>query len=127
MTLFSKAAVLAVRSCQADQKKTPVVAWEEAIAKCSTSRGTRAKVCPREAFLGLCEKRLVTGILADVHANDGENRKYAVCAVMLLRKEPVLANDKHELWRRVVGPAKAPNGQMDVVLALWREGMLRKT
>lgn len=85
---------------------------------------SRVKGCPRNAFLGLSEEGLIIGIPAgDYGVRKGNvNKRYAVDAAALLQAggEP----DKKQLWAVVADAKKAPNHQMDIVLALLREGML---
>jgi len=127
MTLYGKAAVLAVRMCRSNPGMTPAKAWAEAVAKCSTSSETQRKVCPREAFLGLCAGGYVSDVVPGTYGTGEKNKTYATRAAMLLRRIPALANDPLELWLQVAGPSKVPNGQMGVVIALWQEEMLKKT
>jgi hypothetical protein len=47
-------------------------------------------------------------------------------AVRLLREQPHLAANAAALWDRVLaGVPKQHNSQMDVVLALWKAGLIR--
>jgi hypothetical protein len=93
---------------------------------------SQQKTCPREAFLGLCQAGLLAGVprgRCEASAS-GRNRDYARVAVGVLRAEPEFASkSKIELWRRVMrecheDQGKNPNRQMDVVLALWSEGLI---
>jgi hypothetical protein len=127
VTLFGKAAVIAVGLCKSDPRKTPATAWAHAVAMCSSSPATQKKVCPREAFLGLCTVGYISGIIAGDYTSGDKNKDYATGAVKLLRRTPGLADQPTELWRRLAGPTKVANGQMGVVIALWREGLLAKT
>jgi hypothetical protein len=90
------------------------------------------KTCPREAFLGLCQRGMLAGVPASScrHVDWRLNRSYAIAAAQLLLTEPHLAHSgKAELWRRVVSecgadPAKRHNSQLDVVLALFAKGWI---
>jgi hypothetical protein len=55
-----------------------------------------------------------------------DNKRYALRAVELLIAEPSLAEAEPKvLWERVMdGEPKAYNSQMDVVLVLWRSGLI---
>lgn len=54
------------------------------------------------------------------------NKVYALKGVETLAKEPELAGDVRELWSRVVGKsAVGHHGQMDVVVELWNNGLIR--
>jgi hypothetical protein len=92
----------------------------------------RDKACPREAFLGLCAAGLVRGVSPGTcpEPSRSPNRRYSITAVRLLAADPDLARgSKIGLWRRVLrelgmDPKKKPNEQMEVVLALWEQGLL---
>ncbi len=88
-----------------------------------TSPTSRKKTCPRGAFLGLCEEGLVKGIPAGRYTASKDNKAYAVNAAALLaeRKQSWSAS---ELWRAVGNAEKTHNRQMDVVLALWKNGLI---
>jgi hypothetical protein len=96
------------------------------------SRTSREKTCPREVFLGLCQAGLIAGVLSGrcEASASGRNRHYARVAVEILRAKPEYATkSKIELWRHVMREShqdqgKDPNCQMDVVLALWKHGLI---
>jgi hypothetical protein len=93
---------------------------------------SRDKACPRQAFLGLCAAGLIRGVSPGTctETSRSPNRSYSVTAVRLLVADPSLAQgSKIGLWRRVLrglgaDPKKKPNEQMDVVLALWEQGLI---
>ena len=91
-----------------------------------TQKASREKGCPRIAYLGLCSEGMVKGVLRSNYVKPSSlNKAYAVKAVRLLRSDPLLAEDKRELWNRVQnGNKKAENNQMDVVLSLWKENLI---
>lgn len=105
------------------------VAAEEVFADAPESRD---KVCPREAFLGLCAAGLVRDVSPSTcpEPSTSANRRYAVTAVRLLEADAHLVRgSKIDLWRQVLrelgmDPKKKPNEQMDVVLALLNHGLL---
>jgi len=105
----------------------PITAWKQAAdAVFPNSVSSRIKGCPRDAFLGLCEDGLITGIPAGSYTRSRLNKSYAMRAVSILRTHREFASDQYGLWHRVQdGNSKAHNGQMDVVLALWRGGVLK--
>jgi hypothetical protein len=125
MTIYGKAAVIATQACHADSNMSPKLAWAQGIRESSTSVSTCAKVCPREAFLGLCAAGLIPGIDPAAGAQLGKNAQYAIRAVKLLRVDPNLARNPAKLWGRVVGRGKVANGQMGVVVALWETGLIQ--
>jgi hypothetical protein len=108
---------------------TPVARWESAMEKLyPTSPSARKKGGPRGAFLGLCEEGLIKGIPAGHYTASPDNKAYAVSAVALLAEEKQSWSIS-SLWRAVTNdPEKTHNGEMDIVLALWKNGLIvRKT
>ncbi|MDP3453191.1 MAG: hypothetical protein Q8R90_09575 [Bacteroidales bacterium] len=108
----------------------PVVAWDSAIRKYTPSEYSKIEVCPKAAFLGLCEAGYIQGVNVGTYTKSVKNKKYAIKAVEILRRDsPIpVPNDykKINLWRKVLNELhlkpKSYNGQMDVVLALWNGG-----
>ena len=89
-----------------------------------TSPTARKKGCPRGAFLGLCEEGMVKGIPPGQYASSKENKAYAVRAATLLA-EGTQSWSISALWQAVTNdPGKAHNSQMDVVMALWKNGLI---
>lgn len=89
-----------------------------------TSPAARNKGCPRGAFLGLCEEGLVKGIPEGHYTAAKNNKAYAVRAAALLL-EGAQSWSIGSLWRAVADdPAKEHNSQMDIVLALWKNGLI---
>jgi len=104
---------------------SPADRWESAMEKLyPTSASARKKPCPRGAFLGLCEEGLVKGIPAGRYTTSKDDKAYAVRAAQLLR-EGTQGWSTSSLWREVTDdPAKTHNSQMDVVMALWKNGLI---
>jgi uncharacterized protein DUF6979 len=121
---YGEGALVAARQ-EASADISPTARWERAMQKLyPTSVAARKKGCPRGAFLGLCEEGLVRGIPAGHYTASKDNKAYAIRAVTLLSKgEQTLSISA--LWKAVTdGSEKAHNSQMDVVLALWRNGLI---
>ena len=96
--------------------------WQEAAIR---------KGCPSGAYLGLCEEGKINGVPKGRYTCSRLNKRYALEAVKLLRSSPSLASDKAELWRKVqekagIGKTISHNYQLDVVLALWFGGFIRR-
>jgi hypothetical protein len=121
---YGEAALMAARQASLG-KVGPVAAWNAAMEKLYlTSPTSQNKGCPRGAFLGLCEEGLVKGVPAGRYTASIDNKGYAVRAVALLA-EGKQSWSVNELWRAVVNdPEKKHNQQMDVVLALWKNGLI---
>jgi hypothetical protein len=103
----------------------PAARWEEAMRSLyPTSPAAREKGCPRGAFLGLCEEGLIKDIPAGDYTASKEDKAYAVHAATLL------AGDNENwsistLWQAVANnPEKTHSNQMDIVLALWNNGLI---
>jgi hypothetical protein len=89
-----------------------------------TSPAARKKGSPRGAFLGLCEEGLVKGIPPGHYTASADNKSYAVRAVALLT-EGKQTWSTSTLWRAVEDdPERTHNGQMDIVLALWKNDLI---
>jgi hypothetical protein len=104
---------------------SPVARWESAMERLyPTSPTARKKGCPRGAFLGLCEEGLVRGIPPGHYTTSKQNKAHAVQAATLL-SERARKWSIGELWQAVSNdPEKTHNSQMDVVLALWKNGLI---
>jgi hypothetical protein len=100
---------------------SPAQAWKAAIAQFTSSNQSRSKFCPREAFIGLCAAGVITDISGDTDrgGKQTKNRQYAIAAWKLLQSQPNL--DKKSLWASIPGAPTQENGQMDVVISLWKD------
>lgn len=125
MSKYGDSAIRAVEICEASQNPDPVAAWKRAVSDYALTFEGQKKGCPKSAFLGLCEEGLVKGIPKGDYTRGRLNKEYAVQAVRLLQSDPSLANDRRGLWDKVMaGTEKKPNGQMDVVVALFEAKLL---
>jgi hypothetical protein len=125
---YGEAALIAVRQ-GSPGPADPVARWEKALLQLyPTSPTSRRKGGPRGAFLGLCEEGLVKGIPGGNYAASKDNKAFAVHAVSLLAGE-TRSWSTTALWQAVTSdPEKKHNSQMDIVLALWKNGLiLRKS
>lgn len=107
--------------------EVPSKAWADSAGEvCPNSTSCQKKGCPRNTFLALIQENLITGIQSAKQLTRSEkNKKYAVTAVELLRKENGLANDPVKLWKSVAGEGIHHNGQMHVVIALLNNGDIK--
>lgn len=121
---YGEAALMATRQGPSPDIN-PVARWENAMERLyPTSPVARKKGCPRGAFLGLCEEGLVKGIPAGHYKASKDNKAYAVHAAALLAKG-TQSWSTGALWRAVTNdPEKTHNNQMDIVLALWKNGLI---
>lgn len=126
MAKYGRAAVRATELLRAGAAASPPDAWATAVRQLfPRSSSARDKGCPRGAYLGLCEDGFVLGVEPGSYTRSVLNKRYAVRAARLLHERPDLAADPDTLWLRAVpGDRKEPNGQMEVVVALWRANLL---
>jgi len=124
---YGHAAVLAVNFLSIGVAKTPMDAWDQAVAAYFPhSESARNKSCPRAAFLGLCEIGVVKHIPPGHYTRSQKNKQYALKALACLEKDESLRNQKDILWSKVLnGKPRKSNEQMDVVVSLWNAKMIR--
>lgn len=126
MNRFGEVAVKAAQLCQNQPAISPQDAWEKFAAELIESDSTSEKGCPRDAFLGLCQEGFVRGIRRGKYTRSKKNKRYAVMAVRLLKVSPELSREVDRLWEQVLnGEHKSHNSQMNVVVDLWNNGLIR--
>ncbi len=120
---FGEAALLAAR-LEVPATVTAEQRWDTAVRQVYPEKPyLQKKTAPRAAFLGLCEQGLVKGIPAAATAASDRNRSAAVAAVALLQAGT--HRTVPALWSAVSDSEETPhNAQMDVVLALWKNGLI---
>lgn len=126
MNKYGQAAIMAVKLITDKKMIDPIIAWDESTTKIF-GRGTssQSKGCPRGAFLGLCEEGLVVGIPPGDYTKSKHNKLYSVEAVKILKFNDDYDISPSQLWKKVIQNGnKAHNSQMDVVLALWANGLI---
>ena len=121
---YGEAALMTARQ-RSTNDASPVARWESAMTMLYlTSPAERKKGSPSGAFLGLCEEGLVKGVPVGHYAASADNKAYAVRAVALLTEEKQ-SWCTTTLWRAVEDdPGRTHNGQMDIVLALWKNDLI---
>jgi hypothetical protein len=125
---YGEAALLAVRMETYGKALTAEERWQDAVKKLyPTTPIGQKKSGPRAAFVGLCEAGLVKGIRAGEPEPGtsavNRNKAYAVAAVELLRAGT--HKSVSQLWAAVSeADGGDHNSQMDVVLALWKNGLI---
>jgi hypothetical protein len=121
---YGEAAILAAKMETYGKAYTPQDRWQFAVEKLypTTPAGQR-KGPPRNAFLGLCEAGLVKGIPTGQYSPSNKNKTYAIEAVALLKAGT--HKTVTQLWSAVTeGDETEHSSQMDVVLALWKNGLI---
>jgi hypothetical protein len=121
--IYGKVAIEAASLVQ-DRRASPTEAWRTA-AQAIESESSRRKGCPRSTFIGLCESGRIRNIPAGNYGGrpGSKNAEYGVKMLDTLLKSPKLAEDR-VLWHAIGNDGLSPNGQMDVVISLWRAGKL---
>ncbi|MGE6666670.1 DUF6979 family protein [Paenibacillus xylanexedens] len=128
MGKYGDAAVRTVKYLSEHKQDSPNKAWDEVTIQIfGEGSSSQKKGCPKNTFLGLCEEGLLEGIPRGIYTNSKKNKGYGLKAVKILGK---IDKDKdinqRVLWKEVIEDQDIKyNSQMDVVLALWREGMIR--
>jgi hypothetical protein len=125
MGKYGDCAVHAVKLIENKHEKEPRLAWNLAASSLMESEAMKNKGCPRAAFLGLCEEGMIKGIPKGRYTRSTKNKGYALNAIKILQqtsKPPT----RDELWREITGYNIVHNGQMDVVLSLWHNGLILK-
>jgi len=132
---YGEAALIAAR-LEVPERVTPAERWDTAVRQLYPEKPyMQKKGAPKSVFLGLCGAGLVKGVGNGVGNGAGKgtaasegtptnrNAHYGVKAVELLRAgthRTVTA-----LWAEVTsGEELAHAAQMDVVLALWKNGLI---
>ena len=122
---YGRAAITAARMLEQGTPSNPEVAWARALRRETKSSESWRKRCPRGAFLGLCAAGVIPGCEARPSLFRSSNGDYAVRMLEAIRADPQVLPDRKRLWRSAVGSAKKKeNGQSDVVVSLWREGII---
>jgi hypothetical protein len=129
MGKYGQAAANAVTLLTNGKAVDPEDAWRiSTSAIFRKSRSSRAKSCPRDAFLGVCEAGLVVGVPPGSYTTSVDNKAYAVTAARLLKANPALSQvGAAGLWRLVMSRLKKSathNQQMDVVKTLFDHGLI---
>lgn len=126
MSKFGECALRSVKLVLNDIVSDPREAWEIiSVGLFGDGTSIQKKACPKSTFLGLCEEGLVKGIKKGEYTKSINNKEYALKAVDILKTNIDKTFEAKELWSRVV-ENKAHNGQMDIVLELWENGMILK-
>jgi hypothetical protein len=101
----------------------PAQAWEQAAMEMfPNSPSSQKKGCPRTTFLSLAAAGELKNVAPGAYTSAIENRQHAQDALRLLREDDSLLQHSAVLWKRVLDGklTKVHNGQMNVVLGLWR-------
>lgn len=126
MGKYGDAAIIATETLQSGKHNSPREAWNSAVSQVFPTKSSQDKGCPRGAFLGLCETGLIKGVPAGEYCKSIKNKEYAIAALDILKANPRATHTEQELWELVMkGVNKRSNHQMDVVLSLYENGMIK--
>ncbi|WP_291637657.1 hypothetical protein [Clostridium sp.] len=126
MSKFGECALKSLKLILEDNSLTPREAWQiVSIELFGEGTSSQRKVCPKSTFLGLCEEGLVKGIEKGKYTASKKNKYYGLTAVGILEKNMHKIFEAEELWS-LVTDNKEHDGQMDIVLELWENGMIFK-
>jgi hypothetical protein len=116
-----------------EKKCAPRVAWYKAAKEVfPDSVSSQDKGCPRNAFLGLCGEGWIKGVPSGNYTDSIKNKEYGITAAALLEQNPSLAAKKKVLWQETMRKTqndenKKHNGQMDVVISLYNNKLLKES
>jgi hypothetical protein len=100
--------------------------WSKSAKEVFETKSSQEKGCPKGTFLGLCEEGLVKGIPKGNYTKSVKNKEYALKAIEILKQNTQTTFSPKELWEQLQLGNKRHNSQMDVVLALWENGLIVK-
>ncbi|WP_341220693.1 DUF6979 family protein [Polaribacter atrinae] len=128
-TNYNKYGEVAINVAKAEGN--PEENWKTEVKKAFVdSTSSQKKSCPKSTFLGLCEEGFIKGISKGKYTTSIDNKAYAIKAIDILRNNSINTYTTKELWVKVKKELfiikKDHNSQMDVVLALWENGLLKK-
>jgi hypothetical protein len=105
----------------AAQGVDPVLSWDDALITLFSDRPS-SKPCARSTYLSLADAGLIKNVARGRYTSSVKNREHAEDALRLLRQDDSWGDSPLALWQRVIGvnQIKEHNGQMHVVIGLWR-------
>jgi hypothetical protein len=124
---MNKYALTALKAVQNFNNSNSIIEFYVRAAKdIFETKSAREKSCPKNTFLSLCEEGLVKGIPKGNYIKSVKNKEYALKAVTILKQNTQTTFTPKELWDKLELGDKRHNSQMDVVLALWENGLIEK-
>ena len=124
MGKYGDASLRAVDLIHQKSNLTPIKAWGQAVSEIPPkSKSSINKGCPKNAFLGLCEEGKIKGVSRGSYIKSQKNKNYALDALSILEKDPSSSWTPISLWGKIENGGITHNNQMDVVIALFQEGL----
>lgn len=115
-----------LRNIEVSNKKVIISTWKEECKQLGMTCSIQDKTCPRTSFIELCEAGLIKDLKVNYLRDEAYSIRYAIEAVNILKTNSKKVDEKM-LWKEVmkkVGKDISSNYQMDVVLNLWKKGMI---
>ena len=123
---MNKYGLVALKAVENIKKGNTVVeSWENASIEVFNSSTSVNKGCPKSTFLGLCEEGLIKDVPSGPYTKSKKNKLYAIKAVEVLKHNPSIDYKPRELWNKVIEKPLNYNSQMDVVLSLWKNNLIK--
>lgn len=124
---MNKYSITALKAAQNYKESFDIIRiYERATEEVFETKSSREKSCPKNTFLGLCEEGLVKGVPKGNYTKSVKNKEYALKAVNVLKSNHNKIFTSKELWEQLELGDKKHNSQMDVVLALWENNLIKK-
>lgn len=122
---YALAAETAITIMQENEYVAPPEAWERATMRIFGNSSSQKKVCPKNAFLGLCEEGAIKGVKKGKYTKGSKNKNYALKAVEYVKNNRNLTVDKKLIWSYSTNNLNIKhNSQMDIVLFLYQKNLL---
>jgi hypothetical protein len=123
---YNKYGLTALKSTENYKDSSSLVGiWSTSAKEVFNTKSSQEKSCPKTTFLGLCEEGLVKGVPKGSYTKSVKNKEYALKAIAILKQNTQTTFTPKELWDKLELGDKRSNSQMDVVLALWENGLIR--
>ncbi len=121
---FGEAALIAAR-LDVPSSVPATDRWDTAVRQLYPEKPyLQRKTAPRATFLALCEAGLVKGVARGESSPVSANQRYALRAIEFLQ-QGTTTGGVNVLWAyATAGEDVSHNAQMDVVLALWKNGLI---
>ena len=126
MNNHNKYGQIAVKAVEYYKKlNCPIEAWEKAAKQLFDTQSSQEKNCPKSTFLGLCEEGLINGIPIGDYTSSKKNKDYATKAIYFLKNSSKTFVTPMALWNDGLKKDIRHNSQMDVVIALWENQLIK--
>lgn len=128
MTKYAQIAINVINKIKNDNKLNPAIEWEK---ECNLMFGkgtsSASKSCPQETFLGLCDEGLIYGIPQGKYTSEISelNKRYALKGYEYIKNNTDKQLTQKAIWKAIGNEELAHNGQMSILIELYKRGMLK--